>query len=59
MLLRWVDEDREEILDFLSRFIRTKSPNPPSDTRDAADYACGFLELKSIPCSLTIMSHQD
>ena len=48
MLLRWVDEDREKILDFLRRFIRAKRPNPPGDTRDAADYVCSFLDLESI-----------
>jgi len=54
MLLRWVDEDREEILDFLSRFIRAKSPNPPGDTRDAADYVCSFLDQKSIPYQIIV-----
>ena len=49
MLLRWVDDDREDILNFLSRFIQAKSPNPPGDTRDAADHVCSFLALKSIP----------
>jgi succinyl-diaminopimelate desuccinylase len=49
MLVRWVDEDREEIVDFLSRFIQAKSPNPPGDTRDAADHICSFLDLKRVP----------
>ena len=49
MLVRWIDEDRAEIVDFLSRFIQARSPNPPGDTRDAADHVCRFLDLKRVP----------
>jgi len=49
MLVRWIEEDSEEIVGFLSRFIQAKSPNPPGDTRDAADCVCRFLDLKKVP----------
>ena len=31
-LLGWIDRDRDLLVDFLSRFIQPKSPNPPGDT---------------------------
>ena len=62
MLVRRVDEDREEIIDFLSRFIQAeeiitflcqfvqiKSPNPPGDTTLAAEYVGKFLDQKGLP----------
>ena len=43
-LLHWIDEDRDNLIDFLSRFIQAKSPNPPGDTREAAAYINRFLD---------------
>ena len=37
-LLEWIDRDRDKLIDFLSRFVQAKSPNPPGDTRQAAVY---------------------
>jgi succinyl-diaminopimelate desuccinylase len=37
-LLAWIDEDRDVIVQFLSEFVATPSPNPPGDTRRAAGY---------------------
>ena len=42
-LLRWIDEDREEIVGFLCDFVRAKSPNPPGDTTLAAAHVTRFL----------------
>jgi succinyl-diaminopimelate desuccinylase len=43
-LLQRIDGDREVLLDFLRNFIRCPSPNPPGDTREAADHIRRFLE---------------
>jgi len=48
-LLRWIDEDRDNLIDFLSRFIQAKSPNPPGDTREAASFINRFLDEKGLP----------
>ena len=49
MLLDWIDKDRDRLIDFLSRFIQAKSPNPPGDTRVATDYICKFLDANQLP----------
>jgi succinyl-diaminopimelate desuccinylase len=48
-LLRWIDDDREKLIKFLSGFIQTKSPNPPGDTREAAAFITSFLDEKGLP----------
>jgi len=48
-LLRWVDEDRNKLIDFLSGFVQAKSPNPPGDTKEVASYLCRFLETHQLP----------
>ena len=48
-LLHWIDEDRDNLIDFLSRFIQAKSPNPPGDTREAAAYINRFLDENGLP----------
>ena len=48
-LLGWVDRDRELLVDFLSRCIQAKSPNPPGDTRDAARFIRDFLDREGLP----------
>lgn len=48
-LLRWIDEDREEIVGFLCDFVRAKSPNPPGDTTLAAAHVTRFLERNGLP----------
>ena len=48
-LLLWIDKDRDKLIDFLSLFIQTKSPNPPGDTREAAAHITGFLEKNGLP----------
>jgi succinyl-diaminopimelate desuccinylase len=49
MLVNWVDLDRDKITDFLRGFLRARSPNPPGDTREAADYVTRFLDSEGIP----------
>ena len=49
ILLRWIDEDRESLVEFLSHFIQAKSPNPPGDTREAAAHICQFLDKNQLP----------
>ena len=48
-LLERVDQDRDKLIEFLSRFIQAKSPNPPGDTREAAAHITGFLDAESLP----------
>ena len=47
-LLEWIDQDRDKAIEFLSRFIQAKSPNPPGDTRDAVAHITGFLDAEEI-----------
>jgi succinyl-diaminopimelate desuccinylase len=48
-LLGWIERDRDLLVDFLSRFIRVRSPNPPGDTREAAQYVQAFLDAEALP----------
>jgi succinyl-diaminopimelate desuccinylase len=48
-LTRWIDEDRDKIIDFLCDFVRAKSPNPPGDTTLAAAHVASFLEAHALP----------
>ncbi len=47
-LLRWIDEDRDELIEFLRGFVRAKSPNPPGDTLVVADYIKAYLKRQGI-----------
>ena len=42
-LLQRVESDRDVLIDFLRRFIRCPSPNPPGDTRAAAAHIRDLL----------------
>ena len=48
-LARWIDEDREVIIQFLCEFVRAKSPNPPGDTTLAAAHVTRFLTAHGLP----------
>ena len=50
-ILRWIDEEREELIGFLSRFVRVPSPNPPGDTRAAAAFLHDALAAQGVPVS--------
>jgi acetylornithine deacetylase/succinyl-diaminopimelate desuccinylase-like protein len=41
-LLQRIESNREVLLDFLRGFIRCPSPNPPGDTREAADHPADY-----------------
>lgn len=47
-LLRWIDQDREELIEFLRGFVRQKGPNPPGDTRGTADYIKAYLDKQGL-----------
>lgn len=48
-VLDWIEADREKLIAFLQGFIRAKSPNPPGDCREAADYIRRFLDSQNLP----------
>jgi succinyl-diaminopimelate desuccinylase len=47
-LLEQVDADRDRLIDFLSRFIQAKSPNPPGDTREATAHITDLLDAEKL-----------
>ena len=47
-LLRWIDEDKNDLVAALSGFIQARSPNPPGDTREAAAFISNFLTERGI-----------
>jgi succinyl-diaminopimelate desuccinylase len=51
-LLEWIDQDREELIGFLSKFVQAKSPNPPGDTTEAVKVITDFLTKKGPPFRL-------
>ncbi len=48
-LLEWIEQDRDKLVDFFSRFIQAKSPNPPGDTTKAAAHVTKFLDANNLP----------
>jgi succinyl-diaminopimelate desuccinylase len=48
-LNEWIDQERDEMIAFLKRFLQAKSPNPPGDTRDAAAVVTEFLDARNLP----------
>ena len=47
-LLQRVESDRDVLIDFLRRFIRCPSPNPPGDTREAAGHIRNLLDQRGV-----------
>jgi succinyl-diaminopimelate desuccinylase len=47
-LLERIETDREVLLDFFRRLIRCPSPNPPGDTREAADHILQLLKRHGV-----------
>jgi succinyl-diaminopimelate desuccinylase len=47
-LLEWIDRDRDDLVAFLQTFVQHKSPNPPGDTRRAADFIARFLDEQGL-----------
>jgi succinyl-diaminopimelate desuccinylase len=50
--LRWLDADGPALVEFLAAFVRKASPNPPGNTRAAADHVAGFLASRGLPFSV-------
>jgi succinyl-diaminopimelate desuccinylase len=48
-ILGWIEEDREELVRFLSDFVRARSPNPPGDTTEATAHIAQFLRARDAP----------
>ncbi len=48
-LLDQVDADRERLVDFLSRFVQAKTPNPPGDTGEAVALIKATLDEHGAP----------
>jgi succinyl-diaminopimelate desuccinylase len=49
LLAGWIEEDRPHLIEFLQSFVRAKSPNPPGDTREAADVITTYLGRHGLP----------
>ena len=47
-LLQTIDSDRAAHLSFLQAFVQAPSPNPPGDTRAAADVITAYLKTHDI-----------
>lgn len=47
-LVRRLDEQRDEMVDFLRALLRRRTPNPPGDTRPAMDLVRSFLNGRGL-----------
>jgi succinyl-diaminopimelate desuccinylase len=48
-ILAWIERDRDELVQFLSRFVAIPSPNPPGDTTAAASFLLAHLHANGFP----------
>src|SRR5215218_3942247 len=48
-ILSWIEQDRDELVAFLSRFVAIPSPNPPGDTRECAEWLVAQLRTQGVP----------
>jgi succinyl-diaminopimelate desuccinylase len=48
-LLAWIEQDRDAIVQFLSQFVAIPSPNPPGDTRRAAEFLHDRIKARGAP----------
>lgn len=51
-VLEWIERDRAALVAFYSEFVRRPSPNPPGNTRVAAEHVCAFLTKQDAPFSI-------
>jgi succinyl-diaminopimelate desuccinylase len=51
-ILSWIDDERDAIVRFLSRFVAVPSPNPPGDTREAARFLLDHLAANGVPAEI-------
>lgn len=47
-LLKRIDDDRDELVALLQALVRAPTPNPPGDTRKAAEVISDFLKSKGL-----------
>jgi succinyl-diaminopimelate desuccinylase len=47
-ILEWIDRDRDDLVRFLQAFVQHKSPNPPGDTREVANFIGAFLDVRGL-----------
>lgn len=51
-ILTWIEEDREALVQFLSRFVAVPSPNLPGDTRAAAGFLLEHLRTHGVAAEI-------
>jgi succinyl-diaminopimelate desuccinylase len=51
-ILAWVENDRDELVRFLSNFVAIPTPNPPGDTREAARFLADRLRAENAPVEI-------
>lgn len=49
LLQGWIEEERPQLIEFLQSFVRARSPNPPGDTREAAQVITAYLGRHDLP----------
>lgn len=48
-VLKWIDQDTEQMVAFFSELVKCPTPSPPSDTQDAMRLARAFLDAEGLP----------
>lgn len=48
-VMDWICEDQSEIVSFLSRLVRCKTPSTTGDTREAVELIKGYFEKENLP----------
>ena len=48
-LLDRIEADRDMLIEFYSKFVQAKTPNPPGDTREAVAHIRAFLDAHGLP----------
>ena len=51
-IVAWIEQDRDELIRFLSRFVAIPSPNPPGDTTAAARFLLAHLHVHGVPADI-------
>ena len=51
-IVAWIDQDRDALVQFLSRFVAIPSPNPPGDTTQAAAFLLDHLHAHGFPAEI-------
>lgn len=51
-ILSWIEQDRDQLVGFLSRFVAIPSPNPPGDTRECSQWLLEQLQAQGVPIEI-------